>query len=254
MSALRSGISVLKTFGESAPELGVTEIAALVGLHKSTVSRVLATLQELGLVERDTVTRRFRLGLGVIALAGPMLAELDVRRIAYPVLQELTQRTGETAALMVWDDTAAVCVEQVPSTHQVKHTTPLGTRYRTTSDSSVSVFLAEMQSAHVRELLSSGQVGGPQLDAASIDAYVERLGEAKRSGFTLNYGETSIEEVGISAPVYDHRGHVTAAVLASAPYFRVSRQQLEPLVQAVRDAAQEVTRRLGGHREVPAQP
>ena len=55
---------------------------------------------------------------------GALLADLDVLRVAYSFLHGLSRRTGETAALMVWDGGEAVCVEQVPSTHQVKHTTP----------------------------------------------------------------------------------------------------------------------------------
>src|SRR3954470_15428960 len=121
ISVLQNGIAVLRAFTVDEPVQGVSEIAAKVGLHKSTVSRILATLELEGLVERDPTTRRFRLGLGVIGLAGPLLADLDVRRIAYPVLLDLARRTGETAALMLWDGGESVCVEQVPSSHQVKH-------------------------------------------------------------------------------------------------------------------------------------
>src|SRR4051812_9839662 len=135
MTVLRNGIGVLLAFSAEEPLLGVTDIATRVGLHKSTVSRILATLEQDGLVERDADSRRFRLGLGVIAMAGPLLADLDVRRAAYPVLQELSRRTGETAALMLWNGTETVCVEQVASHHEVKHTTPLGARYRTARSS-----------------------------------------------------------------------------------------------------------------------
>lgn len=81
---LHNGVSVLRTFSVTEPLQGVTEIAAKVGLHKSTVSRILSSLEQLELAERDTASRRYRLGLGVIALAGPLLADLDVRRAAYP--------------------------------------------------------------------------------------------------------------------------------------------------------------------------
>lgn len=104
--------------------LGVTEIANRVGLHKGTVSRILATFEQENLVERDEDTRRFRLGLGLIAVAGPLLAELEEHRVAYPVLSE------------------SICVEQIASRHQIKHTTPLGARYNDALSASVQVFLA----------------------------------------------------------------------------------------------------------------
>ncbi|MFB6955864.1 IclR family transcriptional regulator [Streptomyces sp. NPDC056309] len=248
MTVLRNGIGVLRTFSVDEPELGVTEIATRTGLHKSTVSRILATLEQDGLVERDPGSRRFRLGLGVIAMAGPLLADLDVRRAAYPVLQELSHRTGETAALLVWNGAEAVCVEQVASRHEVKHSTPLGTRYQTAASSSVQVFLGRLPSERVRALVASGAVVHPGLGDAAVDAYLLRLAESAERGYAVNYGETSVEEVGVAAPVFDHRGEVVASVLVSAPRFRVSPEGLPVLGETVRDSAAQVTARLGGRR------
>lgn len=246
MSVLQNGLAVLRAFTVEEPVLGVSEIATKIGLHKSTVSRILATLESEELVERESTSRRFRLGLGVIAMAGPLLADLDVRRVAFPALGALSRRVGETAALMVWDGGEAICVEQVPSPHQVKHTTPLGTRYNTASSSSVQVFLAHLDPFTVRSLLLKGIIDYPGLDEGALDAYLVRLQEIEERGYAVNYGETSLEEVGIAAPVLDHRGEQVAAVLLSAPRFRVSSEQLGLLAEAVVAAAREVTERLGG--------
>jgi IclR family transcriptional regulator, acetate operon repressor len=246
ISVLRNGIAVLRAFGVDEPLLGVSEIATRVGLHKSTVSRILATLESEDLVERDPSTRRFRLGLGVIAMAGPLLADLDVRRVAYPLLHQLSRQTGETVALMLWDGGEAVCVEQVPSLHQVKHTTPLGTRYADAASSSVQVFLARLEPFAVRNLLLKGTIDLPGLTEATLDAYLVRLQDVVERGHATNYGETSLEEVGVAAPVFDHRGEPVAAVLLSAPRFRVSTDQLDLLEEAVTGAAAAITSRLGG--------
>jgi IclR family transcriptional regulator, acetate operon repressor len=246
ISVLRNGIAVLRAFGVDEPLLGVSEIAARIGLHKSTVSRILATLEQEGLVERDPSTRRFRLGLGVIAMAGPLLAHLDVRRVAYPLLVDLSRQTGETAALMLWDGGEAVCVEQVPSAHQVKHTTPLGTRYDDAASSSVQVFLAHLEPFTVRSLLMRGRIDLPGLTEATLEAFLVRLQDVVDRGYATNYGETSFEEVGVAAPVFDHRGEPVAAVLLSAPRFRVSTEQLGLFEKAVIDAAGAITSRLGG--------
>ena len=179
-------------------------------------------------------------------MAGPLLANLDVRRVAYPVLTELSRRTGETAALMVWDGGEAVCVEQVPSRHQVKHTTPLGTRYADAASSSVQVFLAQLDTFAVRTLIMNGTTQAPGLDEPGLDAFPVRLAEVSERGYAVNYGETSLEEVGVCAPVIDHRGEPVGAVLVSAPRFRVSTEQVALIGQACVDAAQDITTRLGG--------
>lgn len=246
IAVLRNTFAVLRTFSVDEPLLGVTTIASMVGLHKSTVSRILATLEAENIVERDPASRRFQLGLGVIGLAGPLLADLDVRRAAEPVLRETSERTGETAALMVWGGAETICVEQVPSRHQVKHSTPLGTRYDTVASSSVQVFLAHMHPERARALLAAGTLSYAGLDDSAVDDWLERLGEVRERGFAVNYGETSVQEVGISAGVFDHRGDVIAAILTSAPRFRVSPEQVDLLGQATSDAADQVTSRLGG--------
>ncbi|MDQ8704972.1 IclR family transcriptional regulator [Streptomyces sp. LHD-70] len=248
ISVLHNGIAVLLSFSAEEPLLGVTDIAARVGLHKSTVSRILATLELDGLVERDPETRRFRLGLGVIAMAGPLLADLDVRRVAHPVLRELSRRTDETTALMLWNGSEAVCIEQVPSRNEIKHSTPLGTRYNTAASSSVQVFLAQLPTATARALLTDGSVAFAGPDDTAIAAYQAKLDEVREQGYAVNYGETSVQEVGVAAPVFDHRGDVAATVLISAPRFRVSPDQLPILGDAARDSADQVTQRLGGHR------
>src|SRR5699024_7351245 len=140
-SVVSNVLQVIRCFTVEEPQQGVTEIAEKVGLHKSSVSRILATLEQERVVERDEASRRYRLGLGLIAVAGPLLAELDVRRVALEDLQELAERTGETSALAVWNGAASVTVEQVPSRHQIKHTSVLGSHYRTALSSTVQVLL-----------------------------------------------------------------------------------------------------------------
>ncbi|MFY9636042.1 MAG: IclR family transcriptional regulator [Cellulosimicrobium cellulans] len=245
-SVIVNAIAVLRSFTADEPLLGVTEIANRVGLHKSTVSRILATFEQENLVERDEDTRRFRLGLGLIAVAGPLLAELEERRVAYPVLRELTELTGETSALMMWEGNESICVEQIASRHQIKHTTPLGARYNDALSSSVQVFLGTEPEERVRSLLLSGAIKFHGLDEASLEGYLLRLKDDARRGWAVNYGESSLDEVGVAAPVYDHRGDVVAAVLIPAPRFRVSNERLQSLGESCLAAANKVTARLGG--------
>ncbi|GAB2737569.1 IclR family transcriptional regulator [Salinifilum aidingensis] len=244
-SMLRNGISILHAFSVDEPALGVTEIARRVDLHKSTVSRLLHQLEQMDLVLRDPESGRFRLGLGLIGIAGPLLANLDVRRLAYPSLERLTERTGETSALVVWSGHESLSVEQVASPKQVKHTTPIGTRYTTAASASVQVFLSELPEGRARELLERGLLRSAHPDESEMGACLERLAAVRRSGVAVNAGETHVEEVGISAPVRDHRGHLVAALLLSAPSFRVSSELRTQLAGTVRETAAEVSARLG---------
>lgn len=245
LPVLLNGLAVLRCFSAAEPLLGVTEIAERVGLHKSSVSRILATLEQVDLVERDPASRRFTLGLGVIELAGPLLADLDVRRVAYPLLVDLARRTGETAALLVWNGTSAVCVAQVASPHPVKHTTTIGTRYATAASASVQVLASPLPPEEVRRLLDSGTL---LRDGISTPDYLAELATVRADAAAVNYGRTSVEEVGVAAGVFDHRGQQVAALLVSAPRFRVGLEQATVLLDAARESAEAITGRLGGRR------
>ena len=249
-SVLLNGLKVLEAFSIDEPLLGVTEIAGRVGMHKSSVSRILAVLEQMHYVERDSDTGRFRLGLGVIALAGPLLADLDVRRAAHPALERLSQRTGETAALLVWNGHETIVVEQVASTHQVKHTAAIGTRYDSAESASVQIFLADLQWGEVLRMFDRRVLAGAH-DPDSVAEYQRMLATVRQRGYAINDGRTSAEEVGLAARVRDHRGETVAAVLLSAPRFRISTQMLEPLARTVADAGQEVAERLGYRSQLP---
>ncbi|WP_064445134.1 IclR family transcriptional regulator [Rhodococcus sp. YH3-3] len=243
-SVLLNGLRLLESFSIAEPVLGVTDIARKVDLHKSTVSRMLSTLEGAGYVERHEDTGRYRLGLGLIALAGPLLATMDVRRVALPELEQLSARTGETSALMLWNGHEAVVVEQISSPKQVKHTAAVGTRYDTYASSSVQVFLSEMPPAEIERLFDRRLLVGPDKQE-SRDEYLDELNTTRRRGYAINDGRTSIEEVGISAPVRDHRGVMVAAVMLSAPRFRVTESMLEAFGLGVAESAWRVSARLG---------
>jgi DNA-binding IclR family transcriptional regulator len=242
MLSVLNAVKVLDVFTIAEPVLGVSEIARRVDLHKSTVSRILSTLEQVELVERDEHTGRFQLGVGIIGVAGPLLAHLDVRRVAYPALEQLVELTGETGALAIWSGHESVVVEQVPSPKQVKHTTPLGARFSKASSASVQVFLAERPEADVHRLLRRGLV---QPGIGTEEELLQRLEKVRAQGFALNDGETDPEELSISAPIRDHRARVVAAVLLSAPRSRMTPFMVNDGVTRVGAAAEQISARLG---------
>lgn len=244
-ASLLNGFAVLEALATSSrPQLGVTEISAIVDLHKSTVSRMLTGLAEAGYVERDESTGRYRLGLGMIGLAGPLLAELDIRRVAAPYLEELTDATGETSAIAIWNGAEGVVVEQYASPHQVKHSASIGTRYHRFASSSVRVFLAALPDEEVERLLSPD---GSIRFNGSLEEARAALAEVREAGVAINDGGTTIEEYGVSAPVHDYRGEIAGCLTASAPRTRVQHLGTqEMLMEAVLETAATITARLGG--------
>src|SRR5688572_23933080 len=105
--------ALLLALGDSHGDAGVTELARRLGLHKSTASRLLATLERRGLVEQDAETGKYRLGLAIIRLADRAERTLDLRAIAMPELERLGRVTHETTSLGILDGDALLTVAQV---------------------------------------------------------------------------------------------------------------------------------------------
>src|SRR3990172_8475448 len=102
VAAVSHAIAILGTIHTAGRSSRVNEIARRVRLHKSTVSRLLATLESHGFVERNAENGTFALGVSLVALVGPLLANLDVVKMARPVLQAMALESGETVCVAMW--------------------------------------------------------------------------------------------------------------------------------------------------------
>ena len=128
VKSISRAVAVLRCFTEAEPERRVTGLAQQLNLHKSTVSRILATLQQEGLVSQDPETRKYRLGLGLISLAGVALGQLDVRGVAQPYLSDLVQKSQETVNVTVLEGNECVNVERARSPQPIRYVGWIGRR------------------------------------------------------------------------------------------------------------------------------
>ena len=144
LQSVRRAISALEEISD-AGEVGVTELGRRLGVHKATASRLVATLADRGLVERDPATEKYRLGFGLIRLAGAAMASLDIVRTAHPVLEELAERTRETVNLGVLAGDGVVYIDQVAGTRSIVAVSWVGRRTPLHCTSNGKVLLAHME-------------------------------------------------------------------------------------------------------------
>ena len=126
VAAVQRAVAVLDSLADGAPELGTNEIARRTGINASTVSRLLATLAEAGLVEHVADSGRYRLGLRLLHLGNAVLARLDLREIARPHLTELAHVTGESVTLSAPGEHEAVTVDFVQSAASIQSVARVG--------------------------------------------------------------------------------------------------------------------------------
>lgn len=245
VAAARHAIDVLRCFTARSPLLGVNEIARHTALNKSTVSRLLATLEEAEFVERCPDTGRFFLGIGLITVAAPALAGLDLIKLARPVLRRLAEECGETVSIGLWRDPDVIMVEQVLGGRPVTHVIRAGDRVPAHCTAAGKIFLAYLPAADCK-LFRRGSLRRftPHTitDRAQIQAHCAAVRER---GFATNDEEYEPESCGVATPIRAANDVVIATLTAAVPKHRFSAEQQGALVRLLCDNANNLSRRLG---------
>jgi DNA-binding IclR family transcriptional regulator len=226
-------------------EAGVTEVARELGVHKSTASRLLAALDRRELVSQDTARGRFRLGVGLVRLAGAAARRLDVVQESRPVCRALARQVGETVNLAVLSGRDALYLDQVAGPAALSPHNWAGQRIPLHATSDGKVLLAYLPPAGVAEHLVPPLRRFTEHTITTLAEFPKVLSEARRRGYATAVDELEEGLTAVAAPVRNAEGTVIASISASGPSFRMPADRIPDLVSSVRRAASEVSRRLG---------
>ncbi len=238
--------SLLLALGDSQGEAGVTELARRLGLHKSTASRLLATLERRGLVEQDDETGKYRLGLVVIRLAERAEKTLDLRSIAMPELERLARLTHETTGLGVLDGDQLLTVAQADGPNLIAVGDWTGRSTPLHCVASGKVLLAALAEREVMRIVKRGPATFTERTIVQLEPLLAELVRARRRGYATAIGEYELGLNAVAAPVHDARGRVVAAVDIWGPAFRLTPRRIPELAAQAREAAAAISVRLGG--------
>jgi DNA-binding IclR family transcriptional regulator len=226
-------------------EAGVTEVARELGVHKSTASRLLAALDRRDLVTQDTARGKFRLGVGIVRLAGAASARLDVVQESRPVCRALAQEVGETVNLAVLSGRDVLYLDQAAGPAALSPHNWAGQRIPLHATSDGKVLLAYLPEDERAAHLAPPLARFTARTITDIAQFAGLLAETRQRGFGTAVDELEAGLTAIAAPVRDAEGTVIASVSASGPSFRIPAERIPALATAVRRAADEVSRRLG---------
>lgn len=241
--SLQRAMAILREFSELEPALTVSDISRRLGLHKSTVSRILATLHDEGMVWHNADTGRYSLGMAVVEMAGVALGQISVRAAAMPHIERLVADVNETIAVAVRRGQEAVTVAHLPSPHPIRHVVWIGRRMPLRAAAAGRVLLAAMHSRGEdwRALVGSPDDDRPEWEAtlaADLSAIVKRGYGEESDGFEIG---TST----IAAPVLDHTGAATAAISISGPSARFDSEARDRAAPLLIETANNVATDLG---------
>ena len=239
-------IAILKSFSSEKPERGVAELARELGLHKSTVSRLLITLERNRLVSRDPATRRYGLGLDLIGLAAGVIPHLDVREVSRPFLRQLSETCQETVNLSVLDGGRVVNMERfVPEERQVKNAGWVGRRMCLHCTATGKALMAYLAQDELDQILAAGLEAFTPRTISDADRLRQELISVRAQGYATAEGELVDGLNVVAAPVRDRNSRVIASISISGPAYRVRRDQFHELAVQLVDVAAAISDQLG---------
>jgi DNA-binding IclR family transcriptional regulator len=230
--AVERALDVLLCFTTDS-ELGLTDIAGRVSLHKSTVHRLLATLESKGFVVRDAVTEKYRLGLRIWELAASLSRSDDPAVLWLPEMERLRDLLGETVSLYLRDGRERIRIQAVQSRQAIRRVAPVGVRLPLYVGASGKVLIAFAEPEVQAEILQDPAW------PASIDRglFAAQLEDIRRNGYAISVEEREAGAAAVSAPIFNRSKQLVAALSVSGPSNRFTPDVMRACVPQILEAA-----------------
>lgn len=238
-------LDLMESLASRRGATGISELAQLVGLHVSTVHRLLATLVDRGYVRQDPDSSRYHLASRIFTLASAADVHLDLRLVARPYLERLMRLSGETANLVTESDREILYLDQVASMHLVKMFTSPGLRAPLHCTGTGKVLTA-FRGAEFAESMLSGELRAYTARTIVSRAALEgELAKIRKQGFSVDNEEMEEGVRCLAVPVFDRRRDCVGAMSVSGPTTRMTPERVDKLAPAARAIGQELSHQLG---------
>jgi len=243
--AVERALILLRYIVDHPDGLSIREVSREFGYSPATVQKLINALKLQGYVVQDKLSERYHLGPEAVQLGLTALSRLEVRRIARPHLEALSEVTGETVFLAIVRDDHAIYVDKVVSTQLIRVDAPLGVNRPYNCTSVGKVLLAGMPDDKVDQLAASGVFERrTERSIVEVDALRAELERIREQGWAQDREEYAYGSGCVAAPVWDHEGTIAAALTVSGPIERINRD-LDLLVKRVKASADAISQAMG---------
>lgn len=251
---LARGLQVLGCFSRSERELTGAELSRRLALPRASVFRLLHTLEQLGFVERVPDSPAYKLSLGVLRLGFEYLASMELTEHGRPIIEELRTQSGYSAHLVVRDGREVVFVIKAAGPNALFHSIQVGARLPAHATVLGRALLSDLDMGGLKKVFPDSPLPAFTAKTPTTLKALKQLIDADRAlGYGISQGGYETGITTIAAPVLNEQRRVVAALSITIPAQQIPDGQQEPLVDLVRQAAEQLTQRLS-HLSPPGRP
>jgi len=252
--AVKRAMAILDSLNESAMGLSVQELSRIHKVPYSTAFYLLETMAKAGYVQRDDGSKKYSVGYKLLAFREGQAARnnLNLRALASPLMEELTEITGLTCHLATLEKDEAVYIEKAEPAGYIRLNTWVGKRNSLHCTAVGKALLLHHSEAELTKVFQD--IGLPRRTDRTItrlDALVEDLTRCRERGYALDDGEDEVDGCCIAVPVFAADQQLIAAIGLSGTVTQIDQQRREPMAKLVKNYARQISARLG-YIELPA--
>jgi DNA-binding IclR family transcriptional regulator len=245
VQSIERTLDILEVLSTEREGLGVTSIAARVGLHKSTAHRLLTTLTERGYVEKNA-EGIYRLGLKLIEVVSIYINSLELQTEARPYVARITADLGLTAHLGVLEGDRVVYIERMDVYSGIKLYSQIGIRVHAYCSSLGKCLLSNFSKEELNRTLAECSFNKFTPNTiSSIEEMHAEIKKVRKQGWAMDNQEFDMNNRCVGAPIYDYRGEIIAAISASGPPTLLTMERVPGVAEYVMGKAAAISRNLG---------
>ena len=239
-------LDILEILSIEKDGLGVTEIGNRIGLHKSTVHRILSAMAERGYIEKISGKGIYKIGLKFIEISSVYLNNIELKTEARSYLWELTSKLNQVTHLAILDGVDAVYIEKVDVLNNIRLYSQIGRRIPVHCSALGKSLLSGLSDAELEEKLKKYSfVRYTKKTISDIESLITQIKEVRSVGWSVDDEEHDEGIRCIAAPVFDYRGKVIAAISVSGPVSAISSDRDEEIGGLVASISVKISNRLG---------
>lgn len=245
VQSVERAINILEELAMEKEGLGVTELSHRVDLHKSTVHRMLTTLLNLGYVEQNILSEKYRLGMKLLFLGGAILERMDIRHEAHDLLEELCAKVNEAVHLVVPDGFRAIYIDKLDSNKTIRMYSQIGRIAPLHASAVGKAILAFSGEEFVDEVIAQGLSKYTSKTITESQELFRHLNMIRERGFAVDDEENEEGIRCVGAPVFDYTGKVIGAISVSGPTVTVVQEKVDGIAENVMECAKKISRKMG---------
>jgi len=245
--SVNRALKLLKCFSFEKKQLSLNELSAMLGLNKSTVHRLVKTLEEEDMLKKDTASEVYSLGIAVFQLGNIYRDSLELRSAALPIMQALALSVGETVLINIYSEFQKITIEKVEGPQGLRPTIKVGHVLPAHVGSSGKVILAFMDKEDIDQQFKKRDLQA-FTDHTIIDKEIlkKELEQIRAAGYSVGFEERTVGGAGVSAPIFGSAGKVIASLSVVGPDVRIKKFGIKKMGAAVVEAAKEISKVMYG--------